>query len=321
MGMFYRCLGYIYLLSTVCYSKKGLSLKKMKPSLFNINPKSENQKLYIEQLRNDDVNIVVGVGPAGCGKTLLACYTAINSLMVGKVDKIIITRPLVSSDEELGFLPGSLSQKMDPWVRPIFDIMSEMYTPLQLRSMLDDGIIEISPLAYMRGRTFKRSFIIADEMQNSTPNQMLMILTRIGEGSKMVVTGDLMQSDIKIQLNGLNDFIQKYKKDDNSSQLIKVIELSSQDVQRSNVVSKILDIYNQMPSIPQYNNISITKVTIPLKSGSSNNSDATMKPFKNWSSKNSDAAMIPFNNWSSKNSDAAMIPFNNWSSRNSDASI
>jgi phosphate starvation-inducible PhoH-like protein len=211
-------------------------------SLTKYQPRTQNQKIYVEYLTNPKVSIVGGVGPAGSGKTLFACHAAVSALKTGNVDKIVITRPLISVDEEeLGFLPGSITNKMDPWTRPIFDILGEFYSTNQIKSMVENRIVEISPLAYMRGRTFKRSFIIADEMQNSSPNQMLMMLTRIGEDSKLVITGDLKQSD-RSGINGLFDFTQKLKSSEDS--LIKIIELTNVDVQRSPVVSHILDIYD-----------------------------------------------------------------------------
>jgi phosphate starvation-inducible PhoH-like protein len=211
-------------------------------SLTKYQPRTQNQKIYVEYLTNPKVSIVGGVGPAGSGKTLFACHAAVSALKSGNVDKIVITRPLISVDEEeLGFLPGSITNKMDPWTRPIFDILGEFYSTNQIKSMVENRIVEISPLAYMRGRTFKRSFIIADEMQNSSPNQMLMMLTRIGENSKLVITGDLKQSD-RSGINGLLDFTEKLKSSEDS--LIKIIELNNVDVQRSLVVSHILDIYD-----------------------------------------------------------------------------
>ena len=191
-------------------SKKnqGQNIKKIAPVY---KPKSPNQELYYKYLNDPDIPIVFGIGPAGCGKTLLACVTAIEELRRGNIQKIILTRPIVPvEEEELGFLPGNLIHKMDPWTRPIFDIFLEFYQQRDLDSMLQTGVIEISPLAYMRGRTFKRAFIIADEMQNSTPNQMLMLTTRIGDGTKMAITGDLKQSD-RCAANGLLDFMNKFK--------------------------------------------------------------------------------------------------------------
>ena len=205
-------------------------------------PRTPNQKLYVDLLMDRNVTTLFGLGPAGSGKTLFACNAAVHELKNGLVDHIIITRPLISVDEELGYLPGSLESKMDPWTRPIFDILREFYSGTQIRSMCQNGVIQISPLAFMRGRTFKRSFIIADEMQNSSPNQMKMMLTRLGEKSRMVITGDLKQSD-RAGVNGLEDFIGKLKLFQDESS-IKFIELENVDIQRSTTVSRILEIYD-----------------------------------------------------------------------------
>lgn len=215
-------------------------------------PIGENQIKYCEYLSSglrynetallDDASIVVGVGPAGCGKTLFACHAAVSALVEGEVDRIIITRPTVSVDEELGFLPGTLENKMDPWLRPVFDVLGDFYSASEVRRLVDDGVVEIAPLAYMRGRTFRRSFIIADEMQNSSPNQMLMMLTRIGERSKMVITGDLRQSD-RSGLNGLADLHSRLKKSADIKG-IRWVEFDVGDVQRSAVVSVILNLYD-----------------------------------------------------------------------------
>lgn len=230
------------------YDNHGKSrTKQMTP---NYEPRGENQQNYVNFLNDENIPVVLGVGPAGCGKTMFACLQAIQDLRAGNVNKIILTRPIVPvEEEELGFLPGNLVKKMDPWTRPIFDIFSEFYQQHEIENMIHCGILEISPLAYMRGRTFKRSFIIADEMQNSTPNQMLMLTTRIGDHSKLVITGDLKQSDRSLN-NGLLDVIDKLKvfKDSNKKEKknarIELIELNSKDVQRSAIVSQILEIYN-----------------------------------------------------------------------------
>ena len=194
-------------------------------------------------MENRNVSVVFGVGPAGSGKTLFACSSAIQELKQGYVDRIIITRPIVSVDEELGFLPGSIEQKMNPWTRPIFDIFSEFVSLSEIKQMVDNGVIEISPLAFMRGRTFKRSFIIADEMQNSSPKQMKMLLTRLGDDSRMVVTGDLKQSD-RSNDNGLYDFIHRLQMFGTTYSSIQYVELNDTDIQRSPVVSDILKIYD-----------------------------------------------------------------------------
>ena len=205
-------------------------------------PKTLNQQTYVDHMKNHNVSVVFGVGPAGSGKTLFACSSAIQELKQGYVDRIIITRPIVSVDEELGFLPGSVEQKMNPWTRPIFDIFSEFVSLSEIKNMVEQGVIEISPLAFMRGRTFKRSFIIADEMQNSSPNQMKMLLTRIGDESRMVITGDLNQSD-RTNDNGLYDFINRLQMAE-SMDSIQYVELNDHDIQRSAVVSSILKIYD-----------------------------------------------------------------------------
>jgi phosphate starvation-inducible PhoH-like protein len=214
-------------------------------------PRSENQKQYVSHLQNDDISIVFGIGPAGCGKTLFACVTAIEGLKRGEFQKILLTRPVVPvEEEELGFLPGTLVKKMDPWTRPLMDIFLEFFSQQELDFMINSGVIEISPLAYMRGRTFKRCFIIADEMQNSTPNQMLMLTTRIGNDSKMVITGDLKQSDRSIDKNGLLDVMNKIRDYKGRSMGdgvgIEIVEMNHSDIERSPIVSKILDIYNPM---------------------------------------------------------------------------
>lgn len=222
--------------------------KKMSP---RYEPRSDNQKSYVDNLQDWNIPIVLGIGPAGCGKTMFACLQAIQELKSGSVDKIILTRPIVPvEEEELGFLPGNLVKKMDPWTRPVFDIFSEFYQQRDIENMIHCGILEISPLAYMRGRTFKRAFIIADEMQNSTPIQMLMLTTRIGDYSKMVITGDLKQSDRSAD-NGLLDFMDKLnfhkqRKDYVEGPLrIEMTQMEKGDVQRSPIVSQILDIYNK----------------------------------------------------------------------------
>jgi phosphate starvation-inducible PhoH-like protein len=164
----------------------------------------------------------------------------------GSISKIIVTRPAVGvDDEQHGFLPGDINQKMEPWTRPIFDIMKEYYRPQEITRMLEDQQIEISPLAYMRGRTFKNAFIIADEMQNATPGQMKMLLTRLGEGSKMVVTGDTRQADRADPDNGLLGFrhlVEEYKK----SQYVAGCELTGKDVHRHPAVLEVLKIYKEV---------------------------------------------------------------------------
>ena len=207
-------------------------------------PKTENQKKYDNILAQDSNYVLSVVGPPGTGKTLLSCVTAIQKLKENKIDKIIITRPIVSVEEEnIGFLPGNLEKKMDPWTRPIYDVFLDFYSKAEINNMIINNKIEISPLGYMRGRTFKNSFILADEMQNSTPNQMLMLLTRIGINSKIVITGDLKQSDL-INDNGLEDLVFRFKNKKIPDNFY-LIEMNDSDIQRSDIVVDILKIYDK----------------------------------------------------------------------------
>ena len=202
-----------------------------------------HQKEYLTKLENDAKNIVFAVGPAGTGKTMLAVQVGIKLFQEGKYDKIVVTRPAVSVDEDLGFLPGTMQEKMAPWTRPIFDVLGEYYMKKDIENMINEGVIEISPLAYMRGRTFKNAYIIADEMQNATPNQMKMLLTRLGEGSKMVVTGDLHQAD-RLDDNGLIDFIRQI----NEHKDLKCIDLQhfdKKDIERHQAVKEVLSVYGE----------------------------------------------------------------------------
>lgn len=202
-------------------------------------PRNIAQERYINALEDENQNIVFAMGPAGTGKTMLATQYAIKALQAGLFDKIVITRPAVSVDEQHGFLPGSLFQKMEPWVLPILDVFKEHYSPQQVAKMIDDEVIEISPLAYMRGRTFKNAIIIGDELQNATPSQMKMVLTRIGDNSKMVLTGDITQHDRGFENNGLKDFMNRFESHPN----ITVIKFEGKDVERHPIIEAILDLY------------------------------------------------------------------------------
>lgn len=209
-------------------------------------PKTLNQETYINLLTDPAKLIVFATGPAGTGKTMLAMLAGIKALKEGEITKIVLTRPAVGVDDERhGFLPGDLNQKMEPWTRPLFDVLSEYYDKKDIVRMLDEQIIEISPLAFMRGRTFKNSWIIADEMQNATPNQMKMLLTRLGEGSKMIVTGDTKQADRKDPDNGLLDFKQLVESYANCM-YVSGIELTGKDIQRHPAVLEILKIYKEI---------------------------------------------------------------------------
>ena len=168
---------------------------------------------------------------------------AIKALKDGSINKIVVTRPAVGVDDEKhGFLPGDLNSKMEPWTRPIFDVIQEYYGPKEIKTMIDESVIEISPLAFMRGRTFKNAFIIADEMQNATPNQMKMLLTRIGDDSRMAVTGDIQQTDRQESQNGLINFGNLYHKY-SQSQYIQFVKFQNTDIERHPVVTEVLSIY------------------------------------------------------------------------------
>lgn len=208
-------------------------------------PKSLNQEKYIDLLNDSSKLIIFAAGPAGTGKTMLAVLAALKAYKEGEITKIVITRPAVGvDDEQHGFLPGTLNQKMEPWTRPIFDIIAEYYRPQEIAKMLDEQQIEIAPLAFMRGRSLKNAFIICDEMQNATVNQMKMVLTRLGENSRMVVTGDLRQTDRKFANdNGLSDFISKLKQSNSNS--MASVEFEVKDVRRHPIVAEVLKLYGE----------------------------------------------------------------------------
>lgn len=203
-----------------------------------IRPKTANQKRYVEAI--DQNTITFGIGPAGTGKTYLAMAKAVQALQAKQVNRIILTRPAVEAGERLGFLPGTLHEKIDPYLRPLFDALHDMVDPDAIPRLMSAGTIEVAPLAYMRGRTLNDSFIILDEAQNTSPEQMKMFLTRLGFGSKMVITGDITQVDLpgNVQsglriVNGILDGV-----DD-----IAFMELNSEDVVRHRLVSHIVDAY------------------------------------------------------------------------------
>jgi phosphate starvation-inducible PhoH-like protein len=205
-------------------------------------PKNKHQEQYFNTLKNKERKIIVASGPAGTGKTLFATEFGVKYFLLGIYEKLIFTRPSVSVDEELGFLPGTLEEKMAPWVRPIYDVLYTFMSPKEVQDLMDEKIIEIAPLGFMRGRTFKNAWIVADEMQNSTISQMKMLLTRLGENSRLVITGDLEQNDIVGKMNGMDDFLTKFKGRRSSS--ISSFEFDKTDIQREEVVKEVLDIYS-----------------------------------------------------------------------------
>ena len=213
-----------------------------------LKPRTPSQVLYAKSLVDADISLLLVNGPAGSGKTHFACDAAVSKLLEGEVEKIIVTRPTIPVDnEEIGFIPGTIQRKMAPWLRPVNDVLLNHFSQREIDRMVMDGVIEISPIAHMRGRTFTNSYVIADEMQNSTPLQMKMLLTRLGEDSKMIITGDLNQSDLKTENNGFLDFIDRYEKHVEQGTDIRdvhLVWLTQKDVFRSDVVKSIIRIYD-----------------------------------------------------------------------------
>lgn len=227
----------------------------MKQQKARTKPMTPNQERYSEYLADSSVPVVIGIGKAGSGKTLLAASQAITSFYNKDVSKILITRPAVTLDEDHGFLPGNLQDKMAPYLKPLFDCFLQYYSVETLRSMMKEEVIEICPMAYIRGRTFHDAFIIADEMQNTTPNQMKTFLTRIGQNTRTAITGDLEQCDLR-ELNGLRQFLdqltlynrlQYAKGMTTGTDSVKVVEFTEDDVQRSQIVKTVLSIYGVNP--------------------------------------------------------------------------
>ena len=208
-----------------------------------VSPKGKNQQKYLEVMSKKE--LVFGIGPAGTGKTYLAVAAAVNELITGRVEKVVVTRPAVEAGEKLGFLPGDLSQKIDPYLRPLYDALFQTLGFIETNKLIENNVIEIAPLAFMRGRTLNKSFIILDEGQNTTPEQMKMFLTRFGYGSKVVVTGDLTQidlpKDIKSGLIHTLDILSELED-------IGLVRFSSKDVARHSLVQKIVEAYEKFKS-------------------------------------------------------------------------
>ena len=204
-----------------------------------IRPKTAGQKRFVDAIRAN--TITFGLGPAGTGKTYLTCAMAIAALQRKEVSRIVLTRPIVEAGESLGFLPGTMMEKVDPYIRPLYDALFEMMDADRAMHAIESGVIEITPLAFMRGRTFNDSFVILDEAQNTTPDQMKMFLTRLGFGSRMVITGDESQSDNPKGPAGIRSAREKLASLDD----IAFCELSSVDVVRNSLVAKIVNAYEQ----------------------------------------------------------------------------
>ena len=220
--------------------EKEIKIKTPKKSIV---PRGNNQRSYIKSINQNDINF--GIGPAGTGKTYLAVASAVDALLKERVDRIILMRPAVEAGEKLGFLPGDLSQKVDPYLRPLYDALYEMLGIERTEKYLEKGIVEIAPLAYMRGRTLNNSFIIVDESQNTTKEQMKMILTRMGFGSYLLINGDLTQIDLPKNIeSGLAHAVRVV----NDTEDIGVVNFDSKDIVRHPLVRKIIDAYKRFES-------------------------------------------------------------------------
>ena len=211
-----------------------------------IRPKTANQKKYVDAIEEN--TITFGIGPAGTGKTYLAMAMAVSALQQKKVNRIILTRPAVEAGEHLGFLPGTLSEKIDPYLRPLFDALHDMIDVESIPRLMQSGVIEVAPLAYMRGRTLNDAFIILDEAQNTTPEQMKMFLTRLGFGSKMVVTGDVTQVDLP---NGSHSGLRVIRDILQNIDDIAFLELTAEDVVRHRLIGDIVKAYAQFDDARQ----------------------------------------------------------------------
>ena len=217
--------------------------QRNRPRHIELVPKSLGQEKLILDLTNAAQSITVAVGPAGTGKTYLAMLAAIKNFKEGRCDRIVLTRPAVGVEgEQHGFLPGDLTAKMEPWTRPLLDVMKEFYSAKEVLQMVENEIIEIAPLAFMRGRTFKNSWIVADEMQNATPEQCKMLLTRIGEHSRIIVTGDIEQADRFGAKNGLLDLCSRLENQECNG--IGVNRLDGRDIQRHPIIDTVLNLYS-----------------------------------------------------------------------------
>jgi phosphate starvation-inducible PhoH-like protein len=205
------------------------------------NPKTARQEEFVSLLKDKNKKIILVCGPAGTGKTLLSTQYGIKNFLLGVYEKLVFTRPSVSVDENIGFLPGSLEDKMAPWIRPIYDVINQFISQKEIDYLIEEKKIEIAPLGFMRGRTFKNTWIVADEMQNCTVEQMKMLMTRLGENSRLIITGDLEQSDLHRRMNGLDDFLIRFR--GKRSDSITSFEFENKDIQREEVIKEILDIY------------------------------------------------------------------------------
>jgi len=225
-------------------NEEGAKVIRLK---FNPHPKNESQRLYKESLESSTVTI--GTGPAGAGKSFLAMSVAVGKLLSGQVSKVVITRPVCEAGESLGFLPGTFEEKIAPYLLPLLDALNDLVGPTMAKKLLEEKRIEFAPLAYMRGRTFNFSYVILDEAQNTTIEQMKLFITRIGQDSQFAINGDASQTDLKVAENGLDWVVRKLR---GRSSDISVIEFSSSDCVRSQIVQDILRFIESPDPKPNY---------------------------------------------------------------------
>jgi phosphate starvation-inducible PhoH-like protein len=216
---------------------------KLPSTRIDLIPRNLNQEVYVDYLTDENTDIVFGIGPAGCGKTYLAVLYAIKQLREGNIEKIIVTRPLVANGENIGALPGDLIAKLSPWAVPVLDIFKKFYTVPQVKRMLEEETLELAALGLMRGRSIENAVILGDEMQNATPDQCMMLMTRIGEGSKLIITGDVAQHDRGFEKNGLKDVIPRFL--NQKPEHINMATFSQNDIERHRVIGSVLDLYNK----------------------------------------------------------------------------
>ena len=202
------------------------------------------QLTYVNYMKDPKTSLVFAHGPAGTGKTLFACKTGLKQLMDNQIKKLVLTRPTVSVGNDLGYLPGGIDDKMHPWMIPVFDSFLQDVSQNTLNNMLSNNYIEICPISYVRGRTFDNAFVIADEMQNSTSIEMKTLLTRIGNNTKLVVTGDLAQSDLPVESNGLDCILSRLDTHCYNDDMIKEVKFEIEDCERSELVKEILRLYD-----------------------------------------------------------------------------
>jgi phosphate starvation-inducible protein PhoH and related proteins len=232
------------MISKAIAGSRKLSSKRVICSNIALKPKNAKQAYYLDILKRDTPHVVIASGVAGSGKTLLATIIGIEKLLNGSVRKLVVTRPTVPVGDDIGYLPGTLNKKMEPWIRPIYDSLSMHYSSNKIENMFKENIIEVVPLTYMRGRTFSDSWIICDEAQNLTIDQSLMVLTRIGQNSKMVITGDPMQHDRKFGDNGLIDLMNKVSMSYHEpNPYFEVVEFTEDDVERHPIIPHVVKMY------------------------------------------------------------------------------